>query len=361
MSQVADRHHAVRATPRGGFVRNAWYVIAWSDGVRDKPLGRRVLDEPVVVFRDADGRAIAIGNRCPHRFAPLDRGVVDARGTIQCPYHGLKFDATGACVENPHGRGAIPAAARVPAYPLVERDRLLWIWMGDPARADAAAIPDYHFLAQPDRYANNLGNYLSIRADYQLMTDNLMDLSHLTYVHGADPGLVHGAELDVTQDGTTVFSRRTSRFARAFEGVGSSSDIGRHFKADDALEHWMDMRWSAPSSLMLEIGWGIAEHPRAEALITYATHILTPETAGSTHYFFGTSRAYDIENADATERQRAWQHRAFRDEDEPMLAACQEMIGDADFWSLQPIILASDTGAIRARKVLGSLIEAEAS
>jgi hypothetical protein len=121
------------------------------------------------------------------------------------------------------------------------------------------------------------------------------------------------------------------------------------------------MRWSAPSSLMLEIGWGVTGRSRTEGLITYATHILTPETATSTHYFFGTSRAYDIGNTTATERQRTWQHHAFRNEDEPMLAACQEMMGDAEFWSPQPILLASDSGAIRARKVLATLIEAESA
>jgi phenylpropionate dioxygenase-like ring-hydroxylating dioxygenase large terminal subunit len=355
---LADR--LTRVTPQGGFLRNAWYVICWADDIAEKPLGRRVLDEPIVVYRDASGCAIAIGDRCPHRFAPLHRGIVDAAGAIQCPYHGLKFDASGACIANPHGRGAIPAGARVPAYPLVERDRLIWIWMGDRAAADAATIPDYSFL-DDDRFANNAGNYLSIRADFQLMTDNLMDLSHLTYVHGADPGVVDGAGLDVTQDGSTVYSRRKSTFAHAFAGVGSSSDIARHFTGDEPLDHWMDMRWCAPSNLMLEIGWGLAGRPRADALITYATHILTPETATTTHYFFGTSRAYDIENAAATERQRAWQRRAFETEDEPMLAACQEMMNGADFWELRPIMLASDGGAVRARKVLATLLEAERS
>ena len=106
------------------FARNGWYCAALTAEVGDTPMARRILNQPIMLVRDAVGDVRAIGDRCPHRFAPLHQGVRDD-DTIECPYHGLRFDLNGACVFNPHGQGRIPAAAHVPSYPVVERDQLL--------------------------------------------------------------------------------------------------------------------------------------------------------------------------------------------------------------------------------------------
>ena len=133
----------VRTMP---FLRNAWYVAAWGNEVKAGGLfSRKLLGESVLLYRKEDGAAVAIGNRCPHRFAPLHLGKLKG-DIVECAYHGLQFDGTGACVANPHGGGKPLAAARVKNYPLVERYSALWIWMGDADKADATTIPVFEFM-----------------------------------------------------------------------------------------------------------------------------------------------------------------------------------------------------------------------
>ena len=132
-----DHAKANGAKPRqemisGAYLRNAWYVAAWSDGVADGQLvPRTIMDEPIVLYRKADGAVAAIEDRCAHRFAPLSMGKIVGGDRIQCPYHGLEFDSSGACVRNPHGTKNIPPRARVKSYPVIEKHKAMWMWMGD--------------------------------------------------------------------------------------------------------------------------------------------------------------------------------------------------------------------------------------
>jgi vanillate O-demethylase monooxygenase subunit len=130
----------------GTYLRNAWYVAAWSDDlVEDKLLARTILKESIVLYRKADGSPAALQDRCPHRFAPLSMGKILPGDRVQCPYHGLEFDQSGACVLNPHGAKNIPSRARVRSYPVVEKHKAIWIWMGDRA-PDHAKVPDFSVL-----------------------------------------------------------------------------------------------------------------------------------------------------------------------------------------------------------------------
>ncbi|RYD91560.1 MAG: aromatic ring-hydroxylating dioxygenase subunit alpha, partial [Sphingomonadales bacterium] len=130
-------------------VRNAWYVAAWVQDLADgKPLAMTILDEPIVLYRTATGRVVALEDRCVHRLAPLSLGRCEG-DNLRCMYHGLLFDPDGKCVEIP-GQEMIPAKARVRAYPVVERHSWLWVWMGDPARADAALVPPVIGHDDPD-------------------------------------------------------------------------------------------------------------------------------------------------------------------------------------------------------------------
>src|ERR1700761_672315 len=130
----------------GAYLRNAWYVAAWSDSLGDgQVLARTIMDEPIVLYRKADGGIAAVEDRCPHRFAPLSMGKVVDGDRIQCPYHGLEFDGSGACVKNPHGTKNIPPRARVKSYPVLEKHKAVWIWMGERP-ADPAKIPDFSVL-----------------------------------------------------------------------------------------------------------------------------------------------------------------------------------------------------------------------
>ena len=128
------------------FLKNTWYVAAWSHEVTDQLFARTVLGQRLLIYRKKYGDAVAIAGYCPHRFAPLSVGRLKG-DVVECGYHSLQFDGTGQCIHNPHGR-AIPKAAKVPAYPLVERYGLLWIWLADAAEADDTLIPDYGYLAR---------------------------------------------------------------------------------------------------------------------------------------------------------------------------------------------------------------------
>src|ERR1700677_2748431 len=138
------------------FLRNIWYVAAWSqDVVPGAIFGRRILGESIVLFRAPDGRISALADYCPHRFAPLNLGKMLPNGRLQCGYHGLEFNATGACVHNPHGNGIIPPAAVVPAYPITEKHGIVWIWMGNRV-ADPSLIPNFSIL---DEAGERLGRH----------------------------------------------------------------------------------------------------------------------------------------------------------------------------------------------------------
>ena len=125
----------------GAYLRNAWYVAAWSDGVGDGQLvPRTIMDEPIVLYRKADGSVAAIEDRCAHRFAPLQHGQDRRRRPHPVPYHGLEYDGSGACVRNPHGTKNIPPRARVKSYPAIEKHKAVWVWMGD-GRPTKAKFP----------------------------------------------------------------------------------------------------------------------------------------------------------------------------------------------------------------------------
>ncbi len=160
------------------FPKNAWYVACTPDEIADKPLGRTICGQPVALYRGAEGRVAAVEDFCPHRGAALSLGsVVD--GNLMCGYHGLVMGCDGKAVSMPKQRvGGFPC---IRSYPVVERHGFIWIWPGDPERADEAAIPDLFWADHPE-WAYGGGLY-HIGCDYRLMIDNLMDLTHEAYVH----------------------------------------------------------------------------------------------------------------------------------------------------------------------------------
>ena len=167
------------------FLRNAWYVGAWGTEVgRQKMLRRTLLNEPVVFFRQEDGTPVALADKCAHRHAPLSAGKL-VGDNIQCPYHGLEYNADGDCVRVP-GQSKVPPGCRVQSYPVVERYQWIWIWMGDPALANPDDIEDFHWMDHPDWRAK--GELLYLKGDYKLLVENLLDLSHLSYIHATTLG-----------------------------------------------------------------------------------------------------------------------------------------------------------------------------
>jgi phenylpropionate dioxygenase-like ring-hydroxylating dioxygenase large terminal subunit len=162
------------------FLKNCWYVAAWDHELIDgKLLSRMLLGEHVLLYRGESGTVVALNDRCPHRGALLSKGRLEG-DSVRCMYHGIKYDATGKCVQIP-GQDMIPPKLRVRKYPIVESGHLVWIWMGDPARADPALITDFPPLHDPQW--KGLPGYLHYDANYLLIVDNLADFAHLAFVH----------------------------------------------------------------------------------------------------------------------------------------------------------------------------------
>lgn len=167
------------ATARN-YPRNCWWVAAFSDEVGEALLGRWLLDTPVLLFRRADGTPAAIENRCPHRGAPLSMGCRKG-DTVQCGYHGFTFDAEGNCIDVPSMKAPLKAAA-IRAFPLVEQPPYVWIWLGDPNAVEGAP-PLLEWAGEPG-FAEIHGR-MDIAANYMLLKENVLDLTHFGYVHAS--------------------------------------------------------------------------------------------------------------------------------------------------------------------------------
>lgn len=337
------------------YLRNAWYVAGWAQEIQSGALFHRtLLDESVLFFRDSRNIVQALRNRCPHRFAPLHLGKLDG-DVVRCGYHGLEFNGEGRCVRNPHGDW-IPPSARVRTYPCVERHGAIWLWPGDADKADAALIPDFSCL---DEEANFVARrYLRVKSNYVLESDNIMDLSHIEFLHPGSLGseAVKRAATEIVREGNRVWSKRLIHGEVLPPFVAESLDIAEGQRVD----RWLDVRWDPPANMLLVVGATPTGRPREEGRESPIAHLFTPETSRTTHYWF--ARAIGRSKPDGAawvERNIEGLMQPFTQEDLPMLEAQQQAIGDADFWSLKPVLLSIDVGAARARRVLDQLIAAE--
>lgn len=329
------------------FLYNAWYMIGWSDELVDGAMiARTVLNMPIVAFRGRDGDSLhAMEDRCPHRFAPLSRGKLSEDG-LQCGYHGLTFDMSGRCVRNVFAKTA-PSAARVRTFPIAERPSTIWVWTGDPGKADEKRIPDIGYHGDPAmRYVKGV---TTVKSDYRLLIDNLMDLCHSTFIHPAFGGLeymprFHSEELP---DGSIVSDYYIADMINIF---------GADAIPADRIRNRDTIRWIAPSTHILASKAGLRDSD--ENLIDVpSAHILTPESEKTTHYFWssGVARASPIPD----EELFATLQQAFDAEDKPMVEAVQQRMGNADLWDLHPVLLPTDASCVRVRRKLAALIEAE--
>lgn len=338
------------------FIRNAWYLAAWESELGDTPLPVKIIGEPVVLYRKTDGGIVALSDTCPHRFAPMHRGKIVGDG-IQCGYHGLEFDPSGACVHNPVGHGVVPRAVRLTAYPIFARDRLLWIWMGEPDRADPSKIPDFHWLSDTDSFVMTGTHSMRQPIHYELIVDNLLDLTHGAFLHPTTLGteaLARGTAT-VEQDGDRIDYNRwnpNGEPATLFTLAGVATP-------GVPVDFWNDMRWDAPGAFYLEVGVTAPGKDRSEGHFMGSVHILTPESATSTVYRWLLFRNFAKDSEEITRSIEELVDYAFRQEDEPMLAAVQERMAGRDFWEMKPLLLPSDKAAVLARRTLDRLAAEE--
>jgi phenylpropionate dioxygenase-like ring-hydroxylating dioxygenase large terminal subunit len=345
------------------FLRNAWYAIGWSEHLAaGELLARTVLNEELVFFREPAGAVCALADCCPHRFAPLSRGKLLPNGRLQCGYHGLELDGSGACVYNPHGNHNIPPAARVTSYPVIDRHGLLWIWMGERT-PDPAAIPDFSpFGSDAVPLAIGVRDYLHLKCSYKLILDNILDSSHVNFVH---PGIL-GNEAMIsgrtayTQDGNSVTVSRDS------ENVPVPGMYQALFPGEDVCDKWVDTTWHPASAIILKGGVGKPGAPRDEGTGIYGAHLATPETDRTTHYFFSSARwnmltTGEAENTRIRDRLSEVRRFAFEHQDGPLIEAQQRSMDKlAAKGEVRPTLLAVDVGQVRFERILDALMAEEA-
>jgi vanillate O-demethylase monooxygenase subunit len=337
------------------WLTNCWHVAAFSSEIGEKPLARRLLGEPVIMYRLRSGKAVALQDRCPHRFVPLSLGQ-RVGDEIQCHYHGLRFAGNGLCTHIP-GQSVIPPNSGALTYILTERQGLAWIWMGAPELAQIGHVPDFPWL--DDSAWRQSTGYHHFHCDYRLMNDNLLDLSHETYVHRNTIGnhanqTIADFPLEISVDGGTVI--RAHREMRKIDPPPFFSMI---LNTDRKIDRWQTAFFSPPSTHMTEAGVHLAHTPRAGASISRVMHLLTPETAATSHYFWTVARNYHLEDAGmgvAIGKSVA----ATFDEDKVILEAQQIALGDLGDRNLLKLALKLDDAPLRARRLLSKLLRAQA-
>ena len=341
------------------FPKNAWYVACTPDEIDDKPLGRRVCGDALVLYRGPEGRAAALEDFCPHRGAPLSLGAV-IEGTLVCGYHGLQMGCDGRAIGMPGQRASVFPAIR--AYPVVERYGFVWVWPGDPARADAAKLHHLAWAESPE-WAYGGGMY-HVACDYRLMIDNLMDLSHETYVHATSIGQ---REIDETP-AETVVEGDTVITSRHMQGVmpppfWRMALRGNHLADDVPVDRWQICRYTPPSHVMIEVGVAHAGHGgyHADAKVKASSIVvdfITPETDTSIWYFWGMARNFNPHDRALTASIREGQSRIFA-EDLQMLERQQKNLLAQPQRRLMRLNI--DAGGVQSRRVLDRIVAQEAA
>jgi len=337
------------------FLRNCWYAAVWSKDLGDTPFARTFLNEPVVLFRQSDGTPAALADRCCHRAAPLSRGVC-VGDFLECGYHGLRYNANGTCVAIP-GQTTIPPDAKVQSYPVREKWNTIWIWMGDPDKVDETTIPELFWLDDPGWVASP--GHFHLDGHYQLIVDNLLDLTHVIYLHkntiGADPQeAILPTKTERLENGV-----RVGRWMIDIEAPPLFAKIGGF---DTNVDRWQHVTWLPPSNIFLDIGCattgtGAPEGDRGQGFSIWSTHLITPETETTAHYNWGYARNFDLENEELTEMLFKGSGDTFY-EDVEMIAAQQKNLDGNSFDGL--IDINADNAQRQARMMLDRLIAAEA-
>ena len=339
------------------FMRDAWYVAAWVSEIGATPLARTILGETVVLYRTDDGRFVALEDRCCHRALPLSLGRVEG-DHIRCGYHGLLFASDGACVEVP-GQATVPPGAMVRTYPIRECWGWAWIWMGAPERADPALIPDWWWMDHPDwkMVEGNGAKPLHMNCNYEFVTDNLMDVSHLTYVHASSIGVESIPDFPISTERGDRWVRMTrwvlDRPAAPFyQSAGQfPGNVDRWMITDTELPcHTVNDVGCAP------VGSGAAEGNRDQAIEFRVLNAPTPETETSTHYFYARARRFAQESAEMDEIFRT-QFDAVFIEDKEVLEAQQRRTGTES--GIAQIDINVDAPGIAVRTMLRTAIAKE--
>jgi vanillate O-demethylase monooxygenase subunit len=339
------------------FPKNAWYVACTPDEIQDKPLGRQICGEKIVFYRGPEGKVAALEDFCPHRGAPLSLGFVED-GKLICGYHGLAMGCEGKTLEMPGQR--VRGFPAIRAFAVEERYGFIWVWTGDQALADPASIHPLEWADHPD-WAYG-GGLFHINCDYRLMIDNLMDLTHETYVHASSIGQkeIDDAAPKTTVDGDLVVTSRHMEnigappfWRMALRGNGLADDV--------PVDRWQICRFTPPSHVMIEVGvahagkGGYDADPACKAA-SIVVDFITPQSATSIWYFWGMARNFNPQDQALTESIREGQGKIFSEDLEMLERQQQNLLAHPERSLLK---LNIDAGGVQARRVLDRYIAEE--
>lgn len=350
------------------FIENQWYGAVWAKDLGEAPLGLRILNKPIVLFRTADAGVAVMDDLCPHRFVPLHLGKVIEGTRIRCAYHGLEFDRNGACVHNPHTNGRIPPAAKIKSYDAVERHGMVWVWLGE-RKADPALIPDLSPLDSDGTPSAGAPHYVQtgaqfsivMKANYALIGDNLLDLSHACVLHETLLGNLEMADAEIgiedTEHGFIV--RRLA--------VGTVLPKLFHLMSKGGLERgdtWTDMELIGATCFANHIGVNEPGSGRSGGTGLLGINILTPIDEETTLYHVNgvlVDPPYrQPEDHAAIGRQMGeLANFAFTEQDKVTLEAQQAAISDRALDTSRPAMFDIDIGSARYTRHLKALLEAD--
>ena len=336
------------------FIENCWYAVAFSSELGDGLVPRTVLGDDVVFYRTATGQPVALRDRCPHRLLPLSKGK-RCGDHVQCGYHGLTFDTTGACVRVP-GQERIPPTAKVRSWPLAERYGLVFLWAGDPDQADASALPHLPVWHLPD-WGRSIGPRLLFGSNYLAILENLLDPAHTTFVHARTIGNAAAADVQTRteQQGDSIAAHRWVENA---EPVPLMQRFGSF---DGMVDRWQIYTLTPPAFSMVDFGAVVAGGARDEAarnagfrILSYA--FLTPETETATHYFWFQLRNFQPHD-EAVSAELVRLYAATFEEDRDILETIQRI--ESASGETPQVNIASDAGGARMRRMIAERLLAQ--
>jgi vanillate O-demethylase monooxygenase subunit len=329
------------------FLKNRWYMAAWSDEVTEKPLGRRICDNEITLYRQKSGEVAAVSSRCPHRFAPMHYGDV-VGDNIRCRYHGLLFGADGKCVENPDG--SAPPKIALKSYAAREDTGAIWVWIGEgEPTEDLPSIVQY---ANAPPYDAMVSGYLHVKCNYKMLMDNLVDHSHATHLHEmlrSESAIQHSKGTVLEEDGAIILKN--------FNPDGPPSPFSRAlYPTDGNVDAFVDHKWEAPSFVTIDAGITSVGGDFDDGARTCSIHLIIPETENTSHYFWGISRSVFLDNEELSEKMRQGLQHIFTTEDAWMLEGQQQMMEGEDYWDLKPAMLPQDKATVMVRRRIDKLL-----
>jgi phenylpropionate dioxygenase-like ring-hydroxylating dioxygenase large terminal subunit len=340
------------------FPLNAWYAAAWSHEIVHDLAARTICGHPIALYRRTDNVIAALEDSCWHRLFPLSMGHLKG-DEVMCGYHGLVFNAAGRCTYMPAQKTINPSAC-VRAYPVAERHRLVWIWPGDPALADPGKIPDFHWNDGTD-WVGEGGTFYQLKCDYRLVIDNLMDLTHETYVHAGSIGddAITETPFEVTH------ADRTATMTRWMIDIAPPPFWARQLGRPGSVDRWQIVTFQAPSVVVGDVGVALAgtgapHGDRSQGVNGAFLAAITPATDTTCHYFWNFVRTFRTDDADLTrDLQRAHVNngRGVYDQDVVVLEAQQRAIDASPrtpFYNLN-----IDAGALWARRIIDRMLQKE--